>query len=79
MGSRMEFWAMVRFVREHDIRPVLDRVVAGIDNPEGIDRLFEDVKESRQFGKLVVEVQPREIEEFRSDQSCELGSKRHMA
>ncbi|KAL9014982.1 MAG: hypothetical protein Q9173_000378 [Seirophora scorigena] len=59
MGSRMEFGAMVRFVREHKVRPVLDRIVTGIDNLEAIDGLFEDMKEGRQFGKLVVEVKPR--------------------
>ena len=60
MGSRMEFGEMVRFVREHKIRPVLDRIVIGIDNLEDIDGLFDDMKEGRQFGKLVVEVVTRD-------------------
>ncbi|KAL9021529.1 MAG: hypothetical protein Q9185_001259 [Variospora sp. 1 TL-2023] len=63
MGSRTEFGAMVRFVREHKIRPVVDRVVTGIDNLEPIDGLFEGMKDGRHFGKLVVEVQPRNTED----------------
>lgn len=56
MGSRREFGEMVRFVSEKKIRPVVERVVHGIDNLEGIEGLFEDLKEGRQFGKLVVEI-----------------------
>ncbi len=56
MGSRREFGEMVRFVSENRIRPVVERVVHGIDNLEGIEGLFEDLKEGRQFGKLVVEI-----------------------
>lgn len=56
MGSQREFKEMVRFVREKKIRPVVDRVVHGIENLEAIDGLFEDLKEGRQFGKLVVEI-----------------------
>ncbi|KAL8889533.1 MAG: hypothetical protein Q9215_003187 [Flavoplaca cf. flavocitrina] len=54
MGSRREFGEMVRFVREHQIKPVVGRVVAGINNLGGIDELFNDLNEGRQFGKLVV-------------------------
>lgn len=54
MGSKAEFRAMVDFVREHKIRPVVSRVVKGLDNLEGIDSLFEDMKAARQFGKLVI-------------------------
>ncbi|KAI4283165.1 MAG: hypothetical protein L6R38_002356 [Xanthoria sp. 2 TBL-2021] len=57
MGSRKEFGEMVRFVREHKIRPVVERVVTGIDHLEAIDGLFEELKESRQFGKLVVQIE----------------------
>lgn len=32
MGSRREFGEMVQFVREKRIRPVVDRVVDGIEN-----------------------------------------------
>ncbi|KAK4099336.1 NAD(P)-binding protein [Parathielavia hyrcaniae] len=56
MGSKREFREMVEFVREHKIRPVLSRVVKGLDNLEGIDSLFEDMKAGRQFGKLVIEI-----------------------
>lgn len=56
MGSRREFREMVRFVREKKIRPVVERVVSGIENLEAIEGLFEDLKEGRQFGKLVVEI-----------------------
>lgn len=54
MGSRKEFREMVEFVREHSIRPVVSRVVRGLDNLEGIDELFEDMKAGKQFGKLVI-------------------------
>ncbi|KAL2137258.1 hypothetical protein VTI74DRAFT_6469 [Chaetomium olivicolor] len=56
MGSKAEFQAMVDFVREHKIRPVVSRVVKGLDNIEGIDSLFEDMKAGRQFGKLVIQI-----------------------
>lgn len=54
MGSRREFEEMVKFVREKKIRPVVSRVVKGLDNLEGIESLFEDMKAGRQFGKLVI-------------------------
>jgi D-arabinose 1-dehydrogenase-like Zn-dependent alcohol dehydrogenase len=56
MGSKKEFEEMVAFVREHKIRPVVSRVVKGLDNIEGIDSLFEDMKAGRQFGKLVIQI-----------------------
>ena len=56
MGSRREFGEMVRFVREKKIRPVVARVVNGIENLDAIDDLFEDMKVGRQFGKLVVQI-----------------------
>ena len=56
MGSKREFGDMVDFVRERKIRPVVSRVVKGLDNLEGIDGLFEDMKAGRQFGKLVVQI-----------------------
>ena len=58
MGSRREFQEMVRFVRETRIRPVVQRVVHGIENLEGIEGLFEDLKKGTQFGKLVVKIDP---------------------
>ena len=56
MGSRREFGEMVRFVREKRIRPVIERVVADIENLAGIDGLFEDMKKGTHFGKLVVQI-----------------------
>jgi NADPH:quinone reductase-like Zn-dependent oxidoreductase len=55
MGSRGEFCDMVAFVTERGIKPVVSRVVAGLDDLDAIDGLFEDMKLGRQFGKLVVE------------------------
>ncbi|KAI1150216.1 NAD(P)-binding protein [Nemania diffusa] len=60
MGSRAEFRDMVAFVREHEIRPVVSRVAKGLDNFEEIEQLFEEIREGRQFGKLVIEIAPEE-------------------
>lgn len=57
MGSRKEFKDMVAFVNEKKIRPVVSRVVKGIDNIREIDGLFEEMKKGSQFGKLVIEIQ----------------------
>ncbi|MCJ1282178.1 hypothetical protein MMC26_001501 [Xylographa opegraphella] len=55
MGSRAEFCAMVAFVAKQKIRPVVSRVLdGGLQNLEGIESLFEDMKAGRQFGKLVI-------------------------
>lgn len=56
MGSRKEFADMVKFVASKNIRPVVSRTVSGLDNIEGIDSLFDDMKSASQFGKLVIEV-----------------------
>ncbi|KAK0658367.1 Acryloyl-coenzyme A reductase [Lasiodiplodia hormozganensis] len=56
MGSRLEFKQMVDFVNEKKLKPVISRVVSGIDNIEAIDGLFEDMKKGSQFGKLVIEI-----------------------
>lgn len=56
MGSRKEFVDMVRFVHEKKITPVVSRVVQGLDNLEGIEGLFKEMDEGRQFGKLVVQI-----------------------
>jgi D-arabinose 1-dehydrogenase-like Zn-dependent alcohol dehydrogenase len=56
MGSRKEFKDMIDFVRRKEMRPVVSRTVQGIDNIEGIDSLFEDMKSGSQFGKLVIEI-----------------------
>ena len=55
MGSRKEFKDMVNFIRANKVKPVVSRVVQGLDL-EGINGLFEDMKKGTQFGKLVVEV-----------------------
>lgn len=54
MGSRKEFKEMVDFVNANDVKPIVSRVVQGIDNIQDIDSLFEDMKKGSQFGKLVV-------------------------
>ena len=57
MGSRKEFADMVKFVQEKNLKPIVSRSVSGgLDNIEGIDSLFEDMKAGKQFGKLVIEV-----------------------
>ena len=56
MGSRKEFADMVNFIASTKTKPVVSRVVSGIDNLDGINSLFEDMKNASQFGKLVVEV-----------------------
>ncbi|EMC96657.1 hypothetical protein BAUCODRAFT_108479 [Baudoinia panamericana UAMH 10762] len=56
MGSRKEFADMVKFVGQKHLRPVVSRVEGGLDNLDGINSLFEDMKSGSQFGKLVVEV-----------------------
>ena len=56
MGSRREFGEMVQFIREKRIRPVVDRVVDGIENLEEIEGLFEDMRKGRHFGTLVVRI-----------------------
>lgn len=56
MGSRKEFAEMVNFVKQNNVKPVVSRSVSGLDNIEGIDSLFEDMKSSSQFGKLVIQV-----------------------
>ncbi|KAJ2896990.1 zinc-binding dehydrogenase [Zalerion maritima] len=55
MGSHAEFVEMVKFVKEKKIKPVVSRVVYGLDNVDGINGLFEDMKAGKQFGKLVVD------------------------
>jgi D-arabinose 1-dehydrogenase-like Zn-dependent alcohol dehydrogenase len=56
MGSRKEFKEMIAFVNEKKIRPIVSRSVKGLDNLKDIDSLFDDIKNSNQFGKLVVEL-----------------------
>ncbi|KAJ4389696.1 hypothetical protein N0V93_007168 [Gnomoniopsis smithogilvyi] len=56
MGSREEFRQMVKFVQEKQIRPVISKVVKGLRNLDGIDGLFADMKDGKQFGKLVIDI-----------------------
>lgn len=56
MGSRKEFANMVAFVNATQVKPIVSRVVKGLDNVKDIDGLFEDMKKGTQFGKLVIEV-----------------------
>ena len=55
MGSRKEFKDMVAFVNENKIKPVVSRVVQGLDNLKDIETLFVEMKSGSQFGKLVIE------------------------
>ncbi|KAK5998700.1 Zinc-type alcohol dehydrogenase-like protein YogA [Cladobotryum mycophilum] len=56
MGSRNEFRDMVAFVKEKKIKPIVSRTVKGLGNLEGIDELFAEMNEGKQFGKLVIEI-----------------------
>ncbi|KKK22940.1 hypothetical protein ARAM_007433 [Aspergillus rambellii] len=56
MGSRKEFKDMVEFVKSHKIHPVVSRTVqAELSDVAALDGLFQDMKDSKQFGKLVFE------------------------
>jgi D-arabinose 1-dehydrogenase-like Zn-dependent alcohol dehydrogenase len=59
MGSRKEFADMIRFVDERKLKPVISRVVKGLDI-KLIDELFDEMKAGSQFGKLVVQIRPQE-------------------
>lgn len=56
LGSRLEFKNMVHFIREKNIRPIISRSVKGLDCVDEIDSLFEDIRDGKQFGKLVIEI-----------------------
>ena len=56
MGSRKEFADMVKFVKEKKLKPVISKVAKGLDNLEGIEGLYDDMKNGSQFGKLVIEI-----------------------
>ncbi|KAL4887842.1 hypothetical protein BDV59DRAFT_206606 [Aspergillus ambiguus] len=56
MGSRKEFTEMVEFIKANKIHPVVSRVLqTDLSDIAGLDDLFQDMKEGKQFGKLVVE------------------------
>ena len=54
MGSRKEFRDMVAFVDSKQIRPVISRVVYGIDNLDTLEEVFDEMKNGNHFGKLIV-------------------------
>ena len=56
MGSRKEFKDMVDFIKKKETKPIVSRSVQGIENLDGINSLFEDMKRGTQFGKLVIEI-----------------------
>lgn len=56
MGSRLEFKEMVDYVKAKKIHPVVSRTLqTSLDDLAGIDGLFEDMKQGKQFGKLVID------------------------
>jgi len=57
MGSRKEFKDMMNFIKVKRAKPVISRVVDGIENLDAINDLFEDMKKGTQFGKLVINVE----------------------
>jgi D-arabinose 1-dehydrogenase-like Zn-dependent alcohol dehydrogenase len=63
MGSRKEFKDMIDFIKKTKAKPVVSRVVSGIEDLEGINGLFEDMKAGKQFGKLVVNIVERNLED----------------
>ncbi|GAA5829451.1 hypothetical protein JCM3766R1_001103 [Sporobolomyces carnicolor] len=53
MGSREEFFAAVKFIGEHEIVPVVDTVLTGLDEAE---KGFQLLKRGGQFGKVVITI-----------------------
>lgn len=56
MGSRKEFRDMVAFITEKKITPVVSGTAKGLENLDDINALFEEIKNGKQFGKLVIEI-----------------------
>jgi D-arabinose 1-dehydrogenase-like Zn-dependent alcohol dehydrogenase len=57
MGSRKEFLDMVAFVREKEIKPVVDRVAKGaLERLDVWEGLWLAMREGAQFGKIVFEI-----------------------
>lgn len=52
MGSREEFRAMLKFVRDYEIRPVIDQIYPFAE----ITTALEQIKKSTQFGKLAIKI-----------------------
>ena len=55
VGSKADLAALCTFIREHDIRPPIDRVFPFADVPEA----FEHLANGRHFGKVCVDVSGR--------------------
>lgn len=55
MGSKAEFKKMLQFVADHKIRPVVHKVYTGLSQAE---EAFVEMRDGKQFGKLVVVVDP---------------------
>ncbi|RAK95061.1 putative alcohol dehydrogenase [Aspergillus ibericus CBS 121593] len=56
MGSRKEFKEVIEFVKTHKIHPVVSRVLqTDLGDIPAIDGIFQDMKDGKQFGKLVIE------------------------
>ncbi|KLT44639.1 NAD(P)-binding protein [Cutaneotrichosporon oleaginosum] len=56
MGSHKEFRDMLAFVDKHKISPVISKSIKGLDNMAGLEELFADMRDGKNFGKLVVEI-----------------------
>ncbi|KEF53082.1 uncharacterized protein A1O9_10990 [Exophiala aquamarina CBS 119918] len=56
MGSRKEFADLMDCIRVHKIKPVISRIVNGLDDIEQIESLFDELQRGSQFGKLVVKL-----------------------
>ncbi|BFZ57731.1 hypothetical protein PYCC9005_004784 [Savitreella phatthalungensis] len=55
MGSRREFFDMVAFVERHRIKPVVHKVYRGL---EAAEEAFVEMRDGKQFGKIVVLIDP---------------------
>ncbi|KAG0231180.1 hypothetical protein BGW42_000412 [Actinomortierella wolfii] len=53
MGSRVEYEQMLRFVTEHQIRPVVGDVFEGIDQ---IPKALQHLRDAKHFGKVVITI-----------------------
>lgn len=56
LGNSVEFKEMVEFVEKYKIKPIISRIVHGLDN---FEEAFEDMRKGDQFGKLVIDVGSR--------------------
>ncbi|KAI9668958.1 MAG: hypothetical protein M1817_005181 [Caeruleum heppii] len=72
MGSRTEFRSMTEFIATKHIRPVVSRVIHGIDDLGQLDGLYEDMKRGKQFGKLVIDVAQDESHGLESEEKSRL-------